>query len=231
MEFRRNRSVASAASVAAAQRVLTLLEEADDRERLPSARFMVGFNLLWSGRAQEALDPLQTSLHQAEQNGDISLQARCLTYGTIALRRCEQIDEVAQLAERSQAVAGEARMPEYLALAEANLAWVAWRQGKPADAVQHGQAALDHWRELPAGHASAPFQWTARWPLLAIALERGQISDALGHARALLDPLQQALPEPLAELLAGAVAAHIDPATAAARLRQAVEQARQLRYL
>ena len=47
----------------------------------------------------------------------------------------------------------------------------------------HGQAAIVLWRQLPAGHASVPFQWTARCPLIAAALREDDIAQAAGQAK------------------------------------------------
>ena len=64
-----------------------------------------------------------------------------------------------------------------------------------------GRAALEFWRQLPAGHGSAPFQWLALWPLIAVALHEEQLALAVDYARALLDPGQQRLPDALAASL------------------------------
>jgi hypothetical protein len=64
----------------------------------------------------------------------------------------------------------------------------------PSEAEEQGQATLGLWQRSPIVYA---FQWTARLTLLAVAMDRGQIPQALDHACALLDPRQQKLPEPL----------------------------------
>jgi hypothetical protein len=231
--FRRNRCKATPQMVAAAQRALELLLEAQDQQRIPAAYFALGFNLLWSGDAQATLAPCRTSLHMAEQTGDVSLRARALTYITIALRQCEQVDDAQHMAERSKAVAIELQMHEYIATANANLAWVAWRRGNWTQVTVHGHAALDHWHMLPPGHGSAPFQWTALWPLLAVALHRQELDSAVVHVRALLDPTQQRLPDQLTTLLDHALQAWDNGAPDAALdvLRQSVTVAQQMHYL
>ena len=130
IEFRRNRSVATAEVVAAAKAGLAAQIEAGNQAALPAAHFGVGFALLWSGDPQAALEPLQTALHLAEQTGDVSLQARCLTYLTIAYRQRQQVEETRRYAARSLVVAAEAQMPEYTGTAKANQAWVAWQAGE-----------------------------------------------------------------------------------------------------
>jgi hypothetical protein len=69
------------------------------------------------------------------------------------------------------------------------------------------------------------FQWTARFPLLAIELEERNVDAAVEHALAMLDPIQQPLPEELAEMLTEAVERRD-----AKLLQRAVEVARPLGY-
>ncbi len=176
IEFRRNRQVATAEMVALVKAALTAQQEAGNQAGIPAAQFGVGFALLWSGDPQGAMEPLEIALHLAERTGDVSLQARCLTYLTIAHRQCMQMEETRRDAARSLEVATAAQMPEYVAMAKANQAWLAWRAGDLASVQELGQAALELWHQLPAGHASAPFQWLARWPLIAVALRTDQLA-------------------------------------------------------
>ena len=161
--------------------------------------------LLWSGDPQEAIEPIQTALGMAEQTGDITLQARCLAYLTVAYRQCGRLAETAQYATNALAVATAAHMPEYIGMAWANQSWLAWRSGDLQVAEEYGQTALTTWQQLPADHASLPFQWIALWPLIAVALHGEQIAAAIGHARALLDPARQRVPDALEALLVQAI--------------------------
>ena len=233
MEFRRHRSVATADTVALTRAALAAQQEAGNQAGIPAAQFAVGFALLWSGDPQEATDPLETALRQAEVTGDLSLQARCLTYLTVAHRQCGQIEETRRCAARALEVAATVHMPEYIATAKANQSWLAWR-ADDLNAVQElAHAALDGWHQLPAGHAAAPFQWLARWPLIAVALHKEQIALAVDHARALLDPSQQPPPDALAASLEQAIEAWDSGAAEATRtlLQQSMTLAQELRYL
>jgi DNA-binding SARP family transcriptional activator len=231
--FRRNRSVATPAMVAGMRQSLAALLAAQDQERIPAAYFMLGFTLLWSGDAEAALAPCHTALHLAEQTGDISLEARALTYLTVALRQCERVDDAQQMAERAKAKAALAQMPEYIATADANLAWVAWRRASWAEVAAFGNVALDCWHKMPPGHASTPFQWTALWPLLALAAHADDLASAISHARALLDPAQQRMPDSLAHLLEQMLRVWDSSAPDRARdiLGQSIALAKQLHYL
>ncbi len=233
IEFRRNRQVATAEMVALVKAALTAQQEAGNQAGIPAAQFGVGFALLWSGDPQGAMEPLEIALHLAERTGDVSLQARCLTYLTIAHRQCMQMEETRRDAARSLEVATAAQMPEYIAMAKANQAWLAWRAGDLAPVQELGQAALELWHQLPAGHASAPFQWLARWPLIAVALRTDQLALAVDHMRALLDPGQQRVPDELAASLEQVIQAWDGgaPESANTLLHQSLALAQQMRYL
>ncbi len=232
-EFRRRQGLATPDMAIAAKRALILLQAANAYTMLPSAHFLVGFIQLWSGDPQGAQEPLQTTLTTAEQTGDLSLQARCLTYLAIAQRQCQRVEETEQTAMRSLATATTAHMPEYIGTAQANLAWVAWRSGKFDQARLYGGAALATWRQLPAGHGSAQTQWTALCPLIALTLDAGEIATAMGYVQLLLDPVQQRLPDALTALCEQALSAWENDASERVLplLQQAVALAQQLHYL
>ncbi len=200
---------------------------------MPAANFHVGFVALWSGDPLGAMESLRIALRQAEQTDDVSLQARCLTYLTVAHRQWMQMEDVRCYAARSLQVAAAAHMPEYVAMAKANQAWLAWRAGDLGSAQELAQTALELWHQLPSGHASAPFQWLALWPLIAVALREEQHLPAVGHARALLDPLQQRLPDALSASLEQAILAWESgaPEVARALLHQSLALAQQMLYL
>ena len=101
IEFRRNRQVATAEMVALVKAALAAQQEAGNQAGIPAAQFGVGFALLWSGDPQGAMEPLEIALHLAERTGDVSLQARCLTYLTVAHRQCGQMEETRRCAARA----------------------------------------------------------------------------------------------------------------------------------
>ena len=61
------------------------------------------------------------------------------------------------------------RLSPYIAMATANLEWVAWREGKNAEAEQLGKTALELWQSSEMVY---PFHWAALWPLIDIMLGR-----------------------------------------------------------
>ncbi len=233
LELRRNRGIAPAEAICCVHRSFAIYAEANMQDSLPSARFMLGFIHLWHGDLDLAVEHLQTALQSAEQSGDISLQARALTYLSIAHRRQDNVEATQQFVTRTLAVAATAHMPEYVAFAKANAAWLAWRAGDDAAVMEQGRAALALWQQLPATHASLPFQWTALWPLLASALKTEESKTAVDYTRALLDPQQQQLPVAMTLPLEQALQTWDDsaPGEALRLLLEAVEVAQRFHYL
>jgi predicted ATPase/class 3 adenylate cyclase/tetratricopeptide (TPR) repeat protein len=233
MYMRRDRYTPSDEAVATARAMLALSQEADPHGEQAFHRFLLSFVLLWHGDLDEAEEQMLRALAEAERTEDLSLQARCLTYLTIVQRKRGQEDDARHYSTRSLALAEAAGMLEYVGTACANLAWVAWCAGNPADTEAQGHAALAAWQQLPMGHASCCFQWTALWPLIAVALARGRVEEAIESARALLTPWQQRLPDALDARVNAALAAW-DQGQADSTLgwlRDALAMARQTGYL
>jgi hypothetical protein len=86
------------------------------------------------------------------------------------------------------------------------------------------------WQKVPQAF---PFQWTAHWPLIGVALAQEQVSEAVEHARALLEPAQMGLPDALAVQLIQAIAARAadDREAARAALDRAEALAQEMGYL
>jgi hypothetical protein len=76
-------------------------------------------------------------------------------------------------------------------MARANLAWVAWREQDLEETEAQGNAALAAYADSAFG--VFPWEWTARFPLLALALARGRDAEARDHARAMVAETQQPL--------------------------------------
>jgi eukaryotic-like serine/threonine-protein kinase len=68
------------------------------------------------------------------------------------------------------------------------------RDQRVEEALRLGAQALELWE---AGPQSWPFQCLALWPLAGAHLDAGQIAEAVGAARRLLEPSQARLPDEL----------------------------------
>ncbi len=170
------------------------------------ARFAVGFCRLWQGDPVEAKTQFELVLHLAEQIGDLERQVLGLTYLAVACRLLGQTDQVACYANQAMSAAAAAKIPNYLAIAQANLAWVAWRAHDWARAQQYAEQASQQWKELQQHAYVSPLLWLALWPLLGLALKHDQINEAVKCAQTMLDSSQQRLPCDLTILLNEALA-------------------------
>jgi DNA-binding SARP family transcriptional activator/predicted ATPase len=233
MNNRRDRYVVSEETLELCQIALAMSQEGENLGDIAWARFVLGFGQLWYGDLDAAEQQMQAALALAEQTGDIVHQSRCLTYLTVLYRKRGPLDKVRHYVSRSFAAAAAGQMIEYTGMARANLAWLAWHEGDLAEAETEGQAALELWQQLPAGHSSCAFQWTALWPLVGVAFARNRMSEASKFARALLEPTQQRLPDDLTVIVQKAVRAWEGDESEAAHsyLAQALELAQSLGYL
>ena len=165
-----------------------------------------------------------------ERVGDLVLQSRCLTYRAVAYRRLADVGHCRTEAEKTLELATKLGMVEYIAMAKANLAWVAWRQEDHAEAEKLATEALDLWHRMDDPYG---FDWMELWPLIAIALHRQDSSAAIGFARGLLAENQHPLPETLLNAIRKACDEWQNGAheNATAELISAMGLARELRYL
>jgi len=193
LALRRHRYVVPRSAVEDARRMLAASQEPGLPDRLAWPWFMVGFASLWHGDLGTAAQALATSLEIGERTGDVSLEARCLTYLAVVARMQGDAGRVAALIPRCEATATAADMPEYLATARANKAWLAWRAGDLDAAERLGRAALG----LIPTTLDLPFRWLALWPLIGVAVARGDVEAAVAGARELLAPSQQRIDDEL----------------------------------
>jgi Tfp pilus assembly protein PilF len=233
MNNSRDRYVVSDETLAFCQTALAISQESASPSEIAWARFMLGFSQLWYGKLDAAEKQMQAALTLAEQTGDVVHQSRCLTYLTILFRKRGQLEKARQYIARSLAAATAGEMDEYIGMAKANRAWVAWREGSLAQAEANGQAALELWQQLPLGHSSCAFQWTAIWPLIGVALAHNQTFKANELARELLKPTQQRLPGALTARLEKAIRSWEEdkPEATCTSLGQAIALAQELDYL
>lgn len=196
--LREQRYVVDAGVVAHARAACNLLQPSRDPLERARARFQLGLIRLFSDEHAFARHDLGEALEQARAHGDTLLEARSLTYLTVALRRADEIEAVSDLAAQALTLTERFRLSEYVATACANLAWVALRRGDANGAAQYATRALTGWASSPVVY---PLRWLAALPLLDVVLTRadGQAAGQLAHE--LLAERQMCLPEPLAALL------------------------------
>ncbi len=194
MNIRRERYSVSSKTLEYARLSLAARLELESQTAIGWARFNLGFAYLWHGDLGMAEEQLQITQKISEQTGDMTLQSRNLTYLTVLARMRGQIEETRQIASQALTAATVLQLPEYIAMAQANLAWVAWREGKILDAYKEGLAALELWQSLPTLYM---FLWAGLWLLISVELTQNRLTEATDHARLLLDPQQLILPDAL----------------------------------
>lgn len=193
-------------------------------------RFVLGFLHLWHGNSEAAAKHIREALGLAERAGDLIVQARCLTYLVVALRKLGEVAPTRAAAKSSLQLAEKLRMPEYIAMAKANLAWVAWKEEREAEAEALAEEALRLWHEMEDPYS---FDWMAVWPLIALALQRGDLAQAAKQTSTLLAESQH----PLAEEVMTACRDASDASTSGddellrTRLQGALQRARDFHYL
>jgi DNA-binding SARP family transcriptional activator len=230
LHLRKERYVVSDEMLANSREALAASQKWGSLKTRIDCQFEYGFLHLWRGDLDEAQEYLQAALGLAESSGFYPQQTLCLTYLTVLHRFRSQLDVVLDYARRAQASALAALMPDYVAAAKGDQAWLSWREGDLPAAGQLGQEALTLWRQSPLVY---PFQWLALWPLISVELKQGRETQAWLHVRALLDPTQQLLPHALNNALQAALQAQeqgqLD--TARLRLEDALSTAREMGYL
>jgi predicted ATPase/class 3 adenylate cyclase len=187
--LRRDRYVASEEAETLARAYLDAAKAAGDWD----GHFMLGFVLLWRSKFAEATEQFRAAREEAREVGDVLTEIRSLIYRAMARRRLDDVDSVREL---DREIAEFEETYGYTGLISANRAWLAWRDGDLDATETWGAAALAEW---PLAKRAGPtvFQWTARFPLLAVAVERGRLDSASEQAQAMLDEQQQPLPEDL----------------------------------
>lgn len=193
-DSKRNRYGASEQSLTYRRESLTALLRTGNKKLIGFAYFVLGNGLLFSHQLAEAEEQMRKAMSLAEQIGNTPLLVRCLTFLPLILRRRGQVEEVRMVLAHTQAV------PEAndVSIIKGHRAWLAWRDGKLAEAEAYARAAL---AELEHPQGRNAFRWTGLWPLIGVLLAQEKFADALASVRMLLDPTQQPLPEEMSALL------------------------------
>jgi tetratricopeptide (TPR) repeat protein len=195
--FIRQRFVTSAVEIErfpARREGIAAIERGGDKQRLGQYLLAFGVTLLFAApvtsHVDEAAEHLEHALRVAQEIGNRSLQTRCLTFLPFVFRLRGEVERMREVLIRAEA-AGACQDNQILT---GQRAWLAWREGRLADAEMLGRLALT---VDPRHPESSAFQWVARWPLIGIDLARNQHAAAITDARPLLDPSQQPPPEHL----------------------------------
>lgn len=182
-----------------------------------------GFSHLWRFELDAARHYLSSSAQNAQRAGDRVLEARNLVYLSVVARFAGDVHEALNWAERAEEVAQITNMEEYFVTVRAQRAWVAYRRGEHASALEQAETALRSWDSLPYRY---PLRWLALLPLMAVHVAEQRFAEAATAAADMLPPPLARLREPVWQALQEA-AADADPT----RLRRAVALAQDAGYL
>jgi class 3 adenylate cyclase/DNA-binding SARP family transcriptional activator len=188
----------------------------------------LGFVLLLHGELTEAEAELAGALTAAQRAGDKSLELFCLIFLAWAGLRQRDVPRVKELAVQSEDLVRAHAFPPS-AMAMALLSWVAWKEGRFAEAERLAEDALEQWRPTMVRY---PFCWICLWPLVGLRLADGRWEGSMAAARELLKPPQMRLPVELETALRSAISAWDGgaPGLAAGRLGQALQLATELNF-
>jgi tRNA A-37 threonylcarbamoyl transferase component Bud32/tetratricopeptide (TPR) repeat protein len=228
--FRRDRYAISNDTLALAEATMKAAQEAGEPALIRMGEFMMGFSHMWRNELDAAQSLLHTSLQKSERAGDIVLQSRCLTYLTMVARKRHDDDGVRHFAERSLAIAQVAGMPEYVAVAKANYAWLAWRQRNFDEVLRIGREAIEVERGLPL---AGPNWWAVCFPMIDTLLQLDRSAEAIELAQILIQPQQHRLNDALQRTLQQSVGFWTEgrPDEARQQLQRACDLAQQSLFL
>jgi hypothetical protein len=189
-DFIRTRYVTSPEGIARfpeRRATLAAIRQSGNRSKLGVYHLALGMALLFADQLDEAEDQLEQSLRVGEEIGYARLRSHGLSLLPFIHRRRGQVERVRDILARADAQG----FAQNNCILTGHQAWVAWRSGQCDEALRLGLAAVAHFERAQRN----PFQWTARGPLVGIALAQAQDSAAVDHVRAILDPSQQLLPQ------------------------------------
>ena len=229
LDWMQNRGWISDEGLEYARLSLAAAKESGDPGWINGSVFCLGFSHFWRGEVDQAREHLTTSLREAERMGLTTDRSRAMTYLMATERRSGDVRAAERLIPGVLSAAQTAELPEYEAMAYATSSWVAWRAGDLDRAVAAGERALKIWHGIPNSY---PCDWMAIWPLIGVAIQRGEIPRAVELARGLLPLTQNPLPLELEELVRQAIAGDEarDSKAAARTLEKALQGARRLNY-
>jgi eukaryotic-like serine/threonine-protein kinase len=170
-----------------AQCAVAAIEGSSELSETCHIRFVLGLVNLFRGNFEEATGHCGAALDLARRCGDLVTEARCLSYLAVAHRRRGDVDLAKDFADRTLALATKLKMVEYVAMAKANLAWVAWKERHLGECEKLGTEALELWHGMDDPYS---FDWMALFPLIATALTQKRTERAIKFAEGLFPESQ-----------------------------------------
>lgn len=223
----RDRFVIPAERVAAWRATIAAIEPTENEMQRGIDLALLGIGLVCAAQFDEAAEYLRQAVHLGERTGNAWVQNNGLTFLSLVFRRRSQVEEMRRLLTQARSLG----VAPYNRLLTGHTAWIAWREGNLPLAERSGRESVQ--QECSRQIRPNPFLWTGRWPLIGVALAKGEFAAAIGEVRLLFDLTQQPPPESLGAVLEAALHAWDTGAEAQARalLQQAMPLAKHLGYL
>jgi eukaryotic-like serine/threonine-protein kinase len=111
---------------------------------LYGVQFSLGLALLCHGDLAGARAEIEGALRRAKRVGDRVTELRCLTYLAKTHLRQHDVRTVSEIAPQANELASSLGFPEYVGMARAMMAWVAWREVKAGEVEELSRQALEN---------------------------------------------------------------------------------------
>jgi len=224
----RNRFQVDDADLARLYSSLRMAEHTGEKKDLGYATHFLGWGLWMRGDLPEARRQLENAHDMAERMGETFLRAVSLQTLTLTALRQHDTEAVRGLLPRAAAAGENADTP--LSAVMACRAWLAWQDGQPDEVIRVADQIASY--QPSTINIIGAYRWVYLFPLIAVRLGAGSVSEAVTAARQVLDPVQQALPGDLTAALEAASEAwdRGEPGVAGQHLESALRLARDRNY-
>jgi eukaryotic-like serine/threonine-protein kinase len=215
-------------SIRIGEKVLQASLEWGDQAAIAYAVLGMGFNHLFSGHLEKGEKYLVSGLSMTEEIGVPMIRCLFLIYLTHLFRLRGDVNNVRKYALLSLEASQQLEVYTYSAFANAQLAWLDWRDQKLNEAEQKAKKAIEIWKSY-----DNPFAWTAHWVLYDNYLSQDRLAEVVEAAMAMLKPNQQCLDNRITTLLHNGIKSwEVGDLTAACEgLHKALDLAKESGYL
>ena len=227
-EFLRCRYRLDPQTVAITRQHFEMAKQTGNQYFTAETEFRLGFTLLWSGDPAAARKHLAHSLGLCEELALHFLWVQNATYLLVAARLMGDVTAVAGFYPQAWEITKQVGTQAYTSLMQSIGAWLAYREGDMTTAETAARGVAATWQQV-----AVPFEWLARWVLLAVALNKDRLEDAVLQARIMTTPPQALLADAVNAALETALSLWDKGEIAAAReaLAQAQHLAEEANYL
>lgn len=189
-----------------ARKMMAFSEEFEDVRIFALGKFLYGFALLAHDDLEESIEAFREGIVTANRLGDVINKIRCLNYTACAYRRLGDLKKTKAFTRQTLALADTLILMDYQASGNAQLSWIAWKEGDTQKVLEHGQKGLDLFDAFNKKLGwKTPFHWLACWPMLAVYHQREYWNGCMQSLKILSAPDQRPLEPELRPLVEKAI--------------------------